>query len=317
MGMEPHGVNGVINFLKPAGMTSHDCVYFLRKVTGIKRIGHTGTLDPMAAGVLPLCIGSGTRIMDYLDLDHKVYRCQMILGVTTDTWDIWGSVLQDNRERFEKPDPETVEKVLRSFTGEIFQTPPSYSSVRIAGKRLYEYAREGKQVEAAKRPVIIHELRIVEYDKTAGRITFDLRCSKGTYVRSICHEVGNLLGPGGAMSFLLRTASGEFKLTEAVPPERLKEGWQNHLLPVDYPLTRFGKINISEDRAAWFGNGGYLRVGEAEILRQPKAEDTTKHIRVRDGLDRSYCVYAGERFLGVALYDEEKKIYTADKVLCR
>ncbi|MGI6733203.1 MAG: tRNA pseudouridine(55) synthase TruB [Anaerovoracaceae bacterium] len=310
-------MNGIINFLKPAGMTSHDCVYFLRKITGIKRIGHTGTLDPMAAGVLPLCIGNATRIMDYLDLDHKVYRCQMILGIVTDTWDIWGNVLEDKREKFEKPDIVTIEKVFQSFTGEIFQTPPSYSSVRIGGKHLYEYAREGKRMEAAKRPAIIHELRIIAYDRAAGRITFDIRCSKGTYVRSVCHEAGNLLGTGGAMSFLLRTASGEFQLEESAPPERLKEDWQNYLLPMDYPLTRFGKINIREDRAAWFGNGGYLRAAEAEVLRLPMVENLTQHIRIREGMDRAYCVYSGKRFLGVALYDTKKRIYTADKVLCR
>lgn len=315
--MELKSDNGLINLLKPAGMTSHDCVHYLRKLTGIKRIGHTGTLDPMAAGVLPLCIGNATRIVEYLDLEHKVYRCQMILGIITDTWDVWGNVLQDNREKFENPDLETIEKVFQTFTGEIYQTPPSYSSVRIGGKRLYEYAREGKQVEAAKRPAIIHELRIVEYDKAAGRITFDMRCSKGTYVRSVCHEAGKLLGFGGAMSFLLRTASGEFQLAEAVPLERLMQGWRNYLLPVDYPLTHFGKINIPENRAAWFSNGGFLRDAEVEIMRQPKAGYATKHIRAREGLDRSYCVYSKERFLGVALYDDKKRIYTADKVLCR
>lgn len=312
--MEQHGI---INLLKPAGMTSHDCVYFLRKTSGIKRIGHTGTLDPMAAGVLPLCVGNATRIMDYLDLDHKVYRCEMILGVTTDTWDIWGEVTEDRRGRFEKPDFKTIEQVFRSFTGEIFQTPPSYSSVRIAGKHLYEYAREGKEIKADKRPVIVHRLQAKGYDRATGRITFDLECSKGTYVRSICNEVGDILGCGGAMSFLLRMGSGDFLLEDTVTPERLEAGWQDYLLPMDYPLNRYGKLDIREDRAAWFSNGGYIRTGEAEILQRPRKDDVSTHIRTRNGLDRIYRVYAKDRFLGLALYDEGKKLYTADKVLCR
>ncbi len=309
--------DGIINLLKPAGMTSHDCVYFLRKISGIKRVGHTGTLDPMAAGVLPLCIGNATRIMDYLDMDHKTYRCEMVLGVSTDTWDIWGQVLNDRRGSFAAPDREAVEQAFRPFIGEIFQAPPSYSAVRIAGKHLYEYAREGKQVEAAKRPVIVHDLEVKDYDRSSGRITFDLRCSKGTYVRSICSEAGDSLGCGGAMSFLLRMSSGAFRLEDAVSLEALREGWQEHLLPVDYPLTGLGKLSIPENRAAWFGNGGYLRVGEVEVLRRPLADGASNHIRVREGLDRAYCVYAENRFLGVALYDENEKIYTADKVLCK
>ncbi len=309
--------HGIINFLKPAGMTSHDCVYYLRKRTGIKRIGHTGTLDPMAAGVLPLCVGNATRIMDYLDLDHKTYRCEMILGVTTDTWDIWGQVLKDCRGRFQLPSWDAVKQVFGAFQGEILQQPPSYSSVRIAGKHLYEYAREGKEVETAKRPVIIHRLEVIEYDKTNGRISFDLECSKGTYVRTVCSEAGEALGCGGTMSFLLRTASGDFRLEDAVPPEHLWESWQDYLLPVDYPLNRFGKLLIPENRAAWFANGGYIRAGEGRVLQHPRKDVASGHIKVRDGLDRAYRVYGGDDFLGVALYQEDTKLYTADKVLCR
>lgn len=312
--MEQHGI---INLLKPAGMTSHDCVYFLRKVSGIKRIGHTGTLDPMAAGVLPLCVGNATRIMDYLDLDHKVYRCEMILGITTDTWDIWGKVIEDKRGCFPKPDLKTIEQAFESFAGDIFQTPPSYSSVRIAGKHLYEYAREGKEIKAAGRPVIVHQLQVIEYDSDTDRIIFDLRCSKGTYVRSICNEVGEILGCGGAMSFLLRMGSGDFLLKDAVTPEQVEACWQDHLLPMDYPMNRFGKLDIPQDRVTWFSNGGYIRAGEAEILQHPRKDDISTHIRTRNGLDRIYRVYAKNRFLGLALYDEEKKLYTADKVLCR
>ncbi len=312
--MEPHGI---INLLKPAGMTSHDCVYQLRKIIGIKRIGHTGTLDPMATGVLPLCIGSATRVMDYLDMDQKVYRCEMILGLTTDTWDIWGEVAEDKRHTGHKPSLEDIKQVFKQFSGNIFQSPPHYSAVRIQGKRLYEYAREGKEIEAKKRPVVIYGLQIINYDETRGRLSFDLVCSKGTYVRSICHEAGIALGCGGAMSFLLRTGSGDFSLSEAVTIEHLLMDWKRYLLPVDYPLSRLGRINISKARSAWFCNGGYIRAGEAQVIRYPQKDDTRGHMKFRTGLDRAYCVYSDDEFLGVALFCHEEKIFKVDKVFCR
>ena len=307
--------DGIINFLKPAGMTSHDCVYFMRKITGIKRIGHTGTLDPMAAGVLPLCIGRATRIMDYLDPDIKTYRCEMVLGVRTDTWDIWGNVIEDDRDRFIKPDTEAVVRTFQSFTGEIFQMPPLYSAIRMGGRHLYEYAREGKEVKIEKRPVIIHRLHILNYDEANARITFDLQCSKGTYVRSICHEAGEALGCGGSMSFLLRTESGAFRLEEAVTPEELSDDWQGHMMPVDYPLARLGKAEIEGNSVVRFKNGGELKLSETKILQRPLESGGFTHIRMREGLDRAYCVYAGAMFLGVALFDEEKELFKADKVL--
>ncbi len=309
--------NGVVNFLKPAGMTSHDCVYYMRKITGIKRIGHTGTLDPMAAGVLPICIGKATRIMDYLDLDHKTYRCEMILGLVTDTWDIWGNVQEDRRGRFTGPDIDAVNEVFKSFDGEIFQSTPRYSSVRVAGKRLYEYAREGLEIDVGKRPVIIHNIEVLKYDKINGRIVFDLVCSKGTYVRSICHEAGEMLGCGGSMSFLLRMGSGIFTIDGSNTPETLHSSWQEHLLPMDYALTHLGILEIKKERESWFCNGGYLGLNDGKVIRQPCTKGISKHIRIREGLDLAYKIYSEDKFLGVALYDKDEKKYIADKVLCR
>lgn len=309
--------HGIINLLKPAGMTSHDCVYQLRKITGIKRIGHTGTLDPMAAGVLPLCIGCATRIIDYLDMDKKVYRCEMILGVTTDTWDIWGSIIDDKRKVMVIPGTEELTDQFKKILGRIYQTPPSYSSVRVGGKRLYEYAREGIEIEAKKRPVVVYDISVIDYDKITGRIVYDLTCSKGTYVRSICHDIGKTFGCGGSMSFLLRMASGDFTLKNSVPLEHLQDKWRNYLLPVDYPLTKLGKLKINIDRMKWFCDGGYLRDTEAEIVQMPSVGKDIEHIRCREGLRDSYRVYSEEKFLGVAIFDKEKNIFKADKVLCR
>ncbi|GAB1475239.1 tRNA pseudouridine(55) synthase TruB [Bacillota bacterium] len=309
--------NGIINLLKPAGMTSHDCVYQLRKITGIKRIGHTGTLDPMAAGVLPLCIGSATRVMDYLDMDKKSYRCEMIFGLTTDTWDIWGELMEDRRRTCHMPSLESINDTFEHFLGNIFQIPPQYSAIKIKGKRLYEYAREGKEIEAEKRPVVIYRLEIISYNRETGRLLFDMICSKGTYVRSICHETGKILACGGAMSFLLRTGSGDFELEESVTFEALATDWKGCLLPPEFPLSGLGKIKVSSDRASWFCNGGHIRAEEAEILRRPQKDNTMGHMRFRPGLDNAFCVYIDNNFLGVALFNEDEKVYRADKVFNR
>lgn len=305
---------GIINLLKPAGMTSHDCVYHLRKITGIKRIGHTGTLDPFAIGVLPLCIGKSTRIIDYLDMDKKEYRCEMILGITTDTQDIWGNVLTDKRATMRMPTPSSLSKAFSALNGEIMQSLPMYSSAKISGKRLYEYAREGKVIETGKKPVTIYHLEFIGFNSMTGRVVFDVTCSRGTYVRSICHEVGESLGCGGAMSFLLRTGSGSFNLSDTVTLENLTESWEEHLLPTDFPLGSLGAIRTDEAGAKKFVNGNALKTSEAVLLRHPKKYDNVQHIKHREGLEFAYCVYKEDVFLGVAVYIEYEKKFKADKV---
>ena len=311
------GYMGIINFLKPAGMTSHDAVYMLRRLTGEKRIGHTGTLDPMAVGVLPLCVGNATRIMDYLDLDTKVYRCELALGIETDTWDIWGKLLEDRRDKAAGITQEALSDVLAGFCGEIHQTPPGFSAIRINGKHLYEYARKGQEITAAPRPVSIYKIEMIRYDAETGRALFDIECSKGTYIRSICHDAGAILGCGGTMSFLARKATGVFRIEQAATAEALKEDWESQLLPVDFPLAGLGAIDIPERRIPWYSNGGGLRLNEVEVIRKPRNKEITGHIHVREGLDRTYCVYCGTRFLGTMRYDEETKLFAADKVFCR
>ncbi len=308
---------GIINFLKPAGMTSHDAVYMLRRLTGEKRIGHTGTLDPMAVGVLPLCIGNATRIIDYLDLDQKEYRCELLLGVETDTWDIWGKLLEDKRELCKKIDKNEFMEALFAFRGDIYQTPPGYSAIKINGKHLYEYARMDQVIEVEKRPVTIHRIDLISFDQKTGRAIFDVLCSKGTYIRSICHDIGQTLGCGGTMSFLARKASGEFRIEEAATAEELKEDWESRLLPVNFPLSHLGVIEIPERRIPWFSNGGSLRLNEVIVVKKPAEMDLSNHIRVREGLDRAYSVYCDTRFLGVMLYNQEEKLFVADKVLCK
>lgn len=215
---------GIINIYKPMGMTSHDCIYVMRRLTGIKRIGHTGTLDPNATGVLPTCIGTAARVTEYMDMDYKTYLCSMNLGMETDTQDIWGKVLSDKRaEILENPFSENeIRSAFSEFCGVISQYPPKYSAVRIAGRRLYEYARDGAEVEIKPRTVYIKSLDIKKIDTKEQSITFEVCCSKGTYIRSICHDVGYTLGCGGVLTSLERTESGAFKADEAVDLEYLR-----------------------------------------------------------------------------------------------
>ncbi len=314
--------DGIINLLKPAGMTSHDGVSMLRRLTGIKRIGHTGTLDPMAVGVLPLCIGSAARITEYLDLDLKQYRCEMQLGIETDTQDIWGEVLTHMPDRIPQ-EKNKIEQVLSSFQGLISQYPPNYSAVRVNGKRLYEYARNGEQVEVKPREVYVKNITVVHCNTTTGKVLFDVTCSKGTYIRAICHDTGRALGCGAAMSFLVRTASGAFDLNHTVTIEEMKiNGVEPYLLEPDFPLVHFGKGFVHKDRGKWFANGGHLRISEVTISKEPTYLNVKPHIEVRPEYREAYNIYLADEnsqnnsqvFIGVAFYHSEEKKLVADKI---
>ncbi|MBQ6685993.1 MAG: tRNA pseudouridine(55) synthase TruB [Firmicutes bacterium] len=311
-------MNAIINLLKPAGMSSHDAVYLLRKLTGFKHIGHTGTLDPMAAGVLPLCLNSAARINEYLDMDRKTYRCEMILGLTTETMDIWGEVVDDQRDQARGITEEEILKAMEPIHGMILQTPPKYSAVRIDGRRLYDYARSGDEVKIPKRPVVIYSLDLVHYDPEKGRVMFDVVCSKGTYIRSICHDVGQTLGVGATMSFLVRTATGAFTLENAATPEQLQENWTKYVMPADLPLPHLGRLDLRKGRGAWFSNGGWLMNSDLVNREEPGVkitdEEVMKHIGVDEKLLNSYRVYEDGLFLGTALWKEDQKRYIADKV---
>ncbi len=311
-------MNAIINLLKPAGMSSHDAVYLLRKLTGFKHIGHTGTLDPMAAGVLPLCLNSAARINEYLDMDRKTYRCEMILGLTTETMDIWGEVVEDQRDQAKGITEGEIRKAMEPIHGMILQTPPKYSAVRIDGRRLYDYARSGDEVKIPKRPVVIYSMDLVNYDPEQGRVMFDVVCSKGTYIRSICHDVGQTLGVGATMSFLVRTATGAFTLENAATPEQLQEDWTKYVMPADLPLPHLGRLDLRKGRGAWFSNGGWLMGSDLVNREEPGVKITDeavmKHIGVDEKLLNSYRVYEDGLFLGTALWKEDQKRYIADKV---
>ena len=202
--------SGIINVYKEAGFTSFDVVAKLRGILKIKKIGHTGTLDPDATGVLPVCVGKATKLCDMLTDKDKVYECVMLLGVETDTYDMSGRILE--RKSVTSTEVE-VEGAINSFVGDIMQVPPMYSALKVNGKKLYELAREGKEVERKARPVNIFSIDIL--DMSLPEVSIRIHCSKGTYIRSLCHDIGQLLGCGCAMKSLVRTRVSQFDISDA------------------------------------------------------------------------------------------------------
>ena len=236
-------MNGILLIDKPSGWTSNDVVQKLRGALHEKRIGHAGTLDPMATGLLTVFVGRATRAVEFAESDEKTYIAGLRLGIVTDTQDITGTILQTGP--VSNITPELLEHALQAFRGTIRQIPPMYSAVRVNGQRLYDLARQGKTVERAPREIRIDELRILEGKDTDW--TLFVRCSKGTYIRTLCHDLGALLGCGGCMSSLRRTAAGTFQVSDAVTLEdavRLAaEGEAEELLiPTDRLFAQHGEL---------------------------------------------------------------------------
>lgn len=248
-------MNGIIVIDKPKGRTSHDMVYFIRRMTGIKKVGHTGTLDPDATGVLPLCIGNGTKVSDMLLESDKCYRAELILGKTTDTQDLSGNVIEEKEVNLRE---EEIIKAVESFVGEIEQIPPMYSAIKQDGKKLYELARKGIEVERKPRRVTVNEITIVKIDKNT--VTIDVDCSKGTYIRTLCSDIGEKLGCGGCMGNLRRTKAGMFNIDESHTVEEIEKLKENGklgdiILPVDSVFMKYPKIQLNEKQVKSVTNG--------------------------------------------------------------
>jgi len=211
-------MNGVINVLKPPQMTSFDVVHYIRKITKEKKVGHTGTLDPMAVGVLPVCIGKATKIVDYLMNGEKTYICEMKLGNVSDTFDRYGkfALPQDKEVSI---DYHKLKEVIDDFTGVIYQKPPAYSAIKINGERAYNLARKGIEVDLKERKIEIYNTTIKKIDSQS--VLMEVKCSKGTYIRSLCHDIGQKLGCGAYMNFLLRTKTGNFHINNSYTLEEL------------------------------------------------------------------------------------------------
>ncbi|MDD2422010.1 MAG: tRNA pseudouridine(55) synthase TruB [Heliobacteriaceae bacterium] len=247
--------DGFINLLKPPLMTSHDVVLKARAILKEKRIGHLGTLDPDAAGVLPVAIGLATRLVEFFAQERKTYRAQLILGSTTDTQDSSGKVVAE--KRVPVLTKGTLEKVLQMFRGELSQIPPMVSALSYGGKRLYQYAREGIEVPREARPITIYALQLVRfYPGEPYEIVLDIECSGGTYIRTLCHDIGELLGCGGHMGWLIRTKHGPFRLETTVTLEDLTAGNnQNFVTSMFDGLEPFAAVEVPPERHSALQNG--------------------------------------------------------------
>ena len=232
---------GFLNVYKPKGMTSHDVVSFMRKLTGIKQIGHTGTLDPFAEGVLPVCIGKATRLIEYLN-DDKEYLATVQFGSNTDTYDLDGVVTETFDKKISREDVITS---LKDFEGGIFQTPPMYSAIKVNGKKLYDYARKGQTIEVAPRKVFIELISLENFDEAKQTAVIRVKCSKGTYIRSIAYDLGVKLACGGHLIKLIRTRAGRFTLENSARLEDISKS-PEHFLINPMSVLDLDSIEISE-----------------------------------------------------------------------
>ena len=311
-------MDGILNVLKPAGMTSFDVIAYLRGVLRIKRIGHTGTLDPGAVGVLPVCIGRATKAIEYITDRDKLYRAELTLGIETDTQDSFGQVTSvrevnvTNRQIF-----DTVNR----FKGKLNQVPPMYSAVKIGGKKLYELAREGKTIERKPREIEIYSIKVVNLIQEAERdkpyifknpqantlkIIFDVACSKGTYIRTLCFDIGESLGCGGHMSFLVRLKAGNFDIASSITMEEIarlaEEGsLDKKIVTVDEALNDMHKVVLNQDDTKRLLNGVHVQ------LRDYQSE-AGKIVRVYNE-HRIFVALAEVMLKGESLLIKSKKVF--------
>lgn len=266
---DTNSVSGILIVDKPDGFTSFDVCAKLRRIASQRRIGHTGTLDPMATGIMVILLGSATRAGDLMPVHDKRYTAGFRLGMTTDTLDITGEVRTQCEVHVIR---DELEDVLSHFRGTIDQLPPMYSAVHADGKRLYELAREGKEVERESRQVTIHNLELIDYDESTGEGTLDVSCSKGTYIRSLIDDIGAKLGCGGVMIALRRTEACGFSLDDAVTIEQAQQAGESGtfaelLIPVERVFSEFAMCGITEKQTVRYLNGGELDLGRMYTSR--------------------------------------------------
>jgi tRNA pseudouridine55 synthase len=294
-------VDGVLSVLKPPGMTSHDVVDAVRRLAGLRRVGHTGTLDPGASGVLVVCLGRATRLSEFLMDVDKEYRVELRLGLRTTTGDAYGEVLPPLEPAPARPlgtgasrsGPRdgagrrgTVEAVLRRFIGRILQVPPMVSAIHHEGERLYELARRGEVVDLQPRPIVVHRIDIVTHDRDWTRLLLHVACGKGTYIRKLCADIGDALGCGGYAHFMVRTRTGTFGVEDARTIEELQalaaEGAvEGALISMDNALAHLPAVDLSDQSVSDVLHGHAVPVWKAG--RTPPAEDTPVRLRSRRG----------------------------------
>ncbi len=286
-------VHGLFNIDKPSGMTSHDVVDAVRAIVRERRVGHAGTLDPLATGVLVVAVGQATRLIEFMMNHDKVYRVVIRLGVETTTYDAEGEVVtQVPLPRLTEAD---IERVLTAFRGRIRQIPPRYAAIRHRGKRLYEWAREGVEVTPKPREVTIYTLKLEAW--TPPDLTLYVACSAGTYVRSLAHDIGQTLGVGGHVKALRRLASGPFRVEDAVPLDVLRSGdWRAYLLPPDAGLQDIPRVDLTPEHARRVRHGGFV-----------------PDLPISPG-ERWARAYVNGSFLAVLEWDPQRRVWRPRKV---
>lgn len=262
-------MNGVINVIKNTGMTSFDVVAKIKKIARQKKVGHTGTLDPEASGVLPVCLGKATKIIDYIMENKKTYRVSFKLGVVTDTYDLEGKVVSECDASHITE--ENIRTSISKFIGDIKQVPPMYSALKQNGVRLYELARKGIEVEREARSITIHSIENISIDINLKEITMDVCCSKGTYIRSLCYDIGEDLKVGATMTALCRIQNGEFSLEKGVNIEDLTpENIENYLVSIEDALKGFDKVMVNSRFTKLLVNG--VNVFDTRMYIEPVEE---------------------------------------------
>ena len=306
-------MDGILNINKPQGKTSFSIVAMVKRLTGERRVGHAGTLDPAATGVLPVCLGQGTRIIEFLVDATKAYQAQIELGIATDTYDASGRITQQR-------DPsgisqEQLEAALTSLCGLIEQTPPMYSAVRYHGKRLYELARAGIEVERKSRLTKIHHLKLMDWQPPV--VTIEVVCGKGTYIRSLAHDLGQTLGCGANLKSLIRLRCGLFDIQDAVSVPQLEDAfhygyWQHFIYPIDIVFSHWTAMVVSDETGQAIRNGRPLALGTDDsgkgtdyLKRHPTQPSSSNHCRVYT---------PGGRFLAVLRFNPERGQWQPEKV---
>lgn len=292
-------LNGVIVVNKPMDYTSFDVIAVMRGLLGQRKIGHCGTLDPNATGVLPLLLGNATKAQDIVPNHDKEYIAGFRLGMTSDTLDIWGKILTEEKSQVTE---SQVKEALKEFVGEIEQIPPMYSAVQVDGKRLYDLAREGKEVERESRKVTVYNAELLSFDEQSQSGTIRVKCSKGTYIRTIIDDLGKALGCGGIMISLERISACGYSIADALDflkakEEQNREKLIKKIMPVESLFTVYGYVAVSEPQARRFSNGGELDINRTFLGRKGCTDGEIYRIKTKDGV-----------FLGLGRVDKEKNV---------
>ncbi len=277
----PQIPNGILNIDKPQGITSHDVVDVIRKIFPKTKVGHTGTLDPLATGVLPICIGMATKLTDKLTCEDKEYKVKMLLGVETDTYDITGKIVFAS---VVSKDEIYIKERMKRFIGKQMQTPPIYSAIRVEGKRAYSYAREGNKVELAPREIEIFSIDNIKVDLNNREVTFNVKCSKGTYIRSLVNDIGKKIGCGATMTELQRVRTGDFGIKDSVKLyDFLKLDYDDmikEIITIEDYYSNSKKVNLDSDAYNKFLNGIKLDVDTNETIVRVYSESRYKGLGI-------------------------------------